>query len=246
MYRWTTLVAASAASLVIRFGIVIVSAWQLARSWDNSSVLLETRVLAAAVALDTAVAGVHTMRLFFIIANRDTMKELLVTDPPTYLSTTTGRHPKATVGSSGPAVLRGHLLAPKDRGSPVTDAATSGASSSTATASPSYSPPSTGDVHLERGGGCNGIMPLPARMMRAVGVLPTGTLAASVGDTSSTADVGSSSASADARRRQLGILDDGDVVGRRSAVGIMPMIAGAEAADAVGDPELTLLRPGGV
>jgi len=110
-YLWTRLLVARAVSVVIRFGIVAASAWQLARSWDNASLLLETRFLAAAVALDAGVATVHAARLAFFYAAYQLLHELLAADPPTYLfSAATKLQLKADVGGGGPVVLRDHLL----------------------------------------------------------------------------------------------------------------------------------------
>jgi len=110
-YRWTTLLAADTASLVIRLVVVVASVWQLTRLWDNSSALIESRVLAVAVALDAAVALVRVLRLGFFLYLYRVARRLFVHDPPTYLHCAdVERVLSAPTGTSGPRVLRAQLV----------------------------------------------------------------------------------------------------------------------------------------
>lgn len=82
--RWTVQLGAGAASVGVRTAIIAVSSWQLRRLWGNASTLVESRLLAVAVAVDAATCAERSARLIFDGISCRMSRALFAGDPPTY------------------------------------------------------------------------------------------------------------------------------------------------------------------
>lgn len=83
-HRWGRMLWPQLASVVIRLGIVAVSAWQVSRLWGNASTLIESRLLAVAVAFDAAVWATHVLRFLLSIERHWISRMMFPGDPHVY------------------------------------------------------------------------------------------------------------------------------------------------------------------